>query len=160
MGGTYISVISSREEALKAEAEHAKHLRTSLEEHGKENEVTVFSEGTMKKDCDRLRKYKDVRKKEKERLTTEFVVLNHQMNVNPEDEGVAVNFTRVGSRIAELDELFNTVDLAIEFKNKKWLSKICLGCLNNCSLAGSLFLSPFPHIISVVRSSRQPEQNS
>ena len=118
-----LSVISSREEALKAEAEHAKHLRASLEEHMKENEVTVFSEGTMKKDCDRLRKYKEVRKEEKARLTTDFEVLQNQMNVNPEDEGVAAHYTAVGSRIAELDELFNTVDLAIEFKNKKLTGK-------------------------------------
>ena len=118
-----LSVVSSRKEALKTEAEHAKHLRASLEEHMKENEVTVFSEGTMKKDCDRLRKYKEVRKEEKARLTTDFEVLKNQMNVNPEDEGVAAHYTTVGSRIAELDELFNTVDLAIEFKNKKLTGK-------------------------------------
>ena len=77
----------------------------------------------MKKDCDRLRKYKEVRKEEKARLTTDFEVLQKHMNVNPEDEGVAADYTTVGSRIAELDELFNTVDLAIEFKNKKLTGK-------------------------------------
>ena len=118
-----LSVISSREEMLKTEAKHAKSLRASLEEHIKENEVTAFSEVTMKKDCERLRKYKDRRYKERQELEMKF--LSHQKDLykNPEEEGVAAHYSHVGSKIAELDELFTTVDLAIEFKNMKLTGK-------------------------------------
>ena len=99
--------------------------------HIKENEVTAFSEVTMKKDCERLRKYKDRRYKERKELEMKF--LSHQKDLykNPEEEGVAANYSLVGSKIAELDELFTTVDLAIEFKNMKLTGKALNYLRNN-----------------------------
>ena len=118
-----LSVISSREEMLKTEAEHARNLRASLEEHIKANEVTAFSEVTMKKDCDRLRKYKERRYKERVGLETKFQALKKLLHENPEEEGIAAEYSLVGSRRAELDELFYSVDHAIEFKNEKLTGK-------------------------------------
>ena len=130
-----LSVISSREEMLVKEAEHAERLKASLEEHIKENEVTAFSTVTMKKDCERLRRYKSRRFKEREELEMNLQKLKLLLYQKPEDEGVVADFSLVGAKIAELDELFYTVDLAIEFKNEKLTGK-ALDYLRNNSSGG------------------------
>ena len=118
-----LSLIASREEMLKKEAEHTEKLKASLEEHIKENEVTAFSELTMKKDCERLRRYKYKRSKEREGLEKEHQNLKQALYQKPDDEDVVASYILAGSKIAQLDELFNTVDLAIEFKNEKLTGK-------------------------------------
>ena len=82
-----------------------------------------------------LRRYKSRRFKEREELEMNLKKLKLLLYQNPEEEGVVADFSLVGAKIAELDELFYTVDLAIEFKNEKLTGK-ALDYLRNNSSGG------------------------
>ena len=116
-------VIESREKVLKKEAKKTELLRASLEEQIKENEVSAFSAETMKEDCKKLRRVKEKRYSHRIALEKESEDLRKELHQKPDDKQVVANFIANRSRIAEIDEVANIVDLAIEFKNEKLTGK-------------------------------------